>query len=186
MPRSVGNMQARSLEVAPDPPVDYGALRGDLLRCVRAVCPVWLGAEAEDICQQAMVKVVATLERGDMPSPVPPRYLQRIAYSATVDELRRRRVRSHDRADDDGVRAAATDEADPEERILLGEMGRDMAACLQQLDQHRRLAIALHLQGLIREEVARALGWTIKQAENRIYRGLGNLRRCLSSKGHSP
>lgn len=176
----------RPADVASPPEVDYAALRRDLLRCVRAVCPAWLGADAEDICQQAMVKVMATVERNDGSANLPPRYLQRVAYSATIDELRRRRVREHDRADDRGVRRAITERADPEERVLLREMGHDMAVCLQGLEQRRRLAVTLHLQGLVRSEVAHVLGWTVKQAENRIYRGLANLRRCLSSKGHNP
>ncbi len=133
-----------------------------------------------------MVKVMATVERGDGATPLPLGYLQRVAYSATVDELRRRRVRAHDRTDEDGVRQAVTDGADPEQRVLLREMGHDMADCLRQLDPPRRRAVTMHLQGLVRREVARILGWSIKQAENRIYRGLADLRRCLSSKGHAP
>lgn len=178
----------RRLEVTPStaPGVDYATLRTELLRCVRSVCPAWLGIEAEDICQQAMVKVMAAVERGDGATPPPTPYLRRVAYSATIDELRRRRIRAHDRTDDSGVRQAVTKEANPEQGVLLGEIGRDMFACLQQLDPLRRRAITLHLQGLVRHEVAGILGWTVKQTENRVYRGLADLRRCLSSKGHTP
>ena len=39
--------------------------------------------------------------------------------------------------------------------------------------------MTLHLQGFRVAEVATALGWTEKQAENLVYRGLADLRICL-------
>jgi RNA polymerase sigma-70 factor (ECF subfamily) len=47
------------------------------------------------------------------------------------------------------------------------------------LQDRRRTAVTLHLQGFRTGEVAAALGWTEKQAENLVYRGLADLRACL-------
>ena len=41
------------------------------------------------------------------------------------------------------------------------------------------MAVTLHLAGLRIPEVARATNWTVKTAENLIYRGLDDLRRLL-------
>ena len=35
-------------------------------------------------------------------------------------------------------------------------------------------------------ETARRLGWTAKKAENLVYRGLKDLRRCLTARGMTP
>jgi RNA polymerase sigma-70 factor (ECF subfamily) len=58
----------------------------------------------------------------------------------------------------------------------------EILACLGQLQERRRVAVTLHLQGYAVGEVASALGWTEKQAENLVYRGLGDLRRCLGGE----
>lgn len=50
----------------------------------------------------------------------------------------------------------------------------------------RWLAVTLHLQGHSVPEVGALLAWTVKKAENLVYRGLADLRSCLSSKGLQP
>jgi RNA polymerase sigma-70 factor, ECF subfamily len=47
----------------------------------------------------------------------------------------------------------------------------------------RRHAVTLNLQGHSVPDIGRLLGWTAKKAENLVYRGMADLRSCLSSKG---
>jgi RNA polymerase sigma-70 factor (ECF subfamily) len=59
------------------------------------------------------------------------------------------------------------------------EARSEILDCLAGLQDRRRTAVVLHLQGFRTAELARALGWTEKQAENLVYRGLADLRACL-------
>jgi RNA polymerase sigma-70 factor (ECF subfamily) len=43
----------------------------------------------------------------------------------------------------------------------------------------------MYLHGHSVAEVAALLGWRFKKAENLVYRGLADLRRCLATKGLS-
>jgi len=63
------------------------------------------------------------------------------------------------------------------------ELGGEIRSCLERLPEARQLPVILHLQGFRNEEVARALQFNEKRAQNLIYRGLEQLRRCLAGKG---
>lgn len=66
------------------------------------------------------------------------------------------------------------------------EIRRALRDCLAGLIRPRRLAVTMHLQGHSIQESARLLDWPSKRIDNLVYRGLGDLRRCLSTKGITP
>jgi len=74
----------------------------------------------------------------------------------------------------------------PDETTRAAEIGRAIRHCLGRLLPNRKLAVALYLQGHTGPEVGAILRWSLKRAENMIFRGLGDLRRCLSRKGIVP
>jgi RNA polymerase sigma-70 factor, ECF subfamily len=164
-------------------------LRQHLLRAVRRVCPRWLSDHADDIVQCAMVKLLE--RRGEGSGPLPPSYLWKVAYTATVDEIRRRRRRHEvplDAGEEEsaGMAPPAGPASDPERLQAAREIGRAVRDCLLRVVEARRLAVVLHLQGHSVPEAGRILGWGVKRVENLVYRGLADLRRCLSAKGIAP
>ena len=74
----------------------------------------------------------------------------------------------------------------PERAGADREIRRGVRDCLLTLVRPRRLAVTLHLQGHSVRESAQLLEWNPKRVENLIYRGLGDLRRCLAGKGIAP
>lgn len=169
----------------------WTSLRAAMARAVRRQCPSWLSADADDIAQAAMMKVVASHQGGEGKPPPSSFYLHKAAHSALVDEIRRRRRRREVALDagpeDEPVLsrepvAAGTPEGDARLR-QLGEAVRD---CLRALKRERRLALVLYLQEHTVPEAARLLGWAAKRTENLVYRGLADLRQCLLAKGHRP
>jgi RNA polymerase sigma-70 factor (ECF subfamily) len=74
----------------------------------------------------------------------------------------------------------------PERSAAAEEIGRGIRDCLAAMKRERRLAVALHLQGHRIAEAARLLDCDEKRAENLVYRGLDDLRRCLAAKGFEP
>ena len=74
----------------------------------------------------------------------------------------------------------------PERRSAAREITDGIRECLAGLLKPRRLAVTLYLQGCSVPKAAMHLAWTLKKTENLTYRGLGDLRKCLSGKGLEP
>ncbi|MFP3941602.1 MAG: sigma factor, partial [Thermoanaerobaculia bacterium] len=66
-------------------------LRRQLVRAVERTCPRWLSSEADDLVQNALIRVLEIRRRREGEAEFSSFYLRRAAYSAVVDEIRRRR-----------------------------------------------------------------------------------------------
>ncbi len=162
---------------------EVARLREDLVRAVARACPRWLADRADDLVQNALLRVLDVRSRREEEPEFSALYLRKAAYSAVVDEIRRLRRRGEVPLDQDGVAEPSVEEPDPERRAAGSELGREVRACLSGLLAARRRAVTLHLLGHSVPEAARLLGVRAKQAENLVYRGLADLRRCLEGKG---
>ena len=161
----------------------HEALRRDLVRAVRRVCPRSLAEDAEDLVQESLIRLFRAHKlEGD--SNVSTTYLKKVAYSAVIDEIRRRRRRIVVVAEVDPDLEAATDEASSTTPDI--GLGNAMEICMQRLLDQRRQALTLHLLGYSGPEVARMLECNAKRAENLTLRGLAQLRECLQGLGLSP
>lgn len=169
----------------------WRTLAAALARAVRRQCPAWLAADADDIAQLALAKVMRSEKVADGAPPLSAFYLHRVAHSALVDEIRRRRRRREvaleEPADAEGRPSTHEPAAPgtPESAATFRELGAAVRACLKEMKRERRLAVVLHLQGHSVPEAARLLGWVVKSTENLVYRGLADLRQCLMAKGHT-
>ena len=143
-------------------------IRQVLIRAVERHCPPALAASREDLVQMALVRLLER-PRGEGSAPRGASYLWRVAYTVVIDEIRRFRRQQRQTEQLPGV-----------ERGTPGPEARsELLDCLGALHDRRRTAVTLHLEGFRTGEVAAALGWTEKQAENLVYRGLADLRDCL-------
>jgi len=159
-------------------------LRRRLSRAVVRVCPRWLAAHSEDIVQTALLRVLsASRGRGEGNPDLTSLYVEKAAYSAMVDEIRRHRRRREESPDETREAASHRSDSDPEAVAAGREVAEGLRACLAVLATPRRMAVTLHLQGHSVPEVASILTWRAKTAENLVYRGLADLRRCLTAKG---
>jgi len=142
-----------------------------LERVIGSRCAGLLASEREDLVQSALLRLLERGQREDF-SVRGPSYFWMVAQSVMVDELRRqgRQRRFAERTNGEG--AATRDPVD----------GIQLRRCVECLEERRRLAVTLHLAGLRIPEVARSAGWTDKQAENLIYRGLRDLRVCMGGR----
>lgn len=170
----------------------WTTLRAAVVRAVRRQCPTWLSADAEDIAQVAVAKVMAAGKAREVDAQLPASYLYKVAHSALVDEIRRRRRRREEALDLDGPAGGAgrprepMTGGDPESHARLRQLGGAVRGCLLAMKRERRLAVMLYLQQHTVPEAAALLGWAAKRTENLVYRGLADLRHCLLAKGHRP
>ena len=148
---------------------DVRRIRQVLIRAVQRHCPPALAAVREDLVQTALLRLLERRQGGEGSTAREASYLWRVAYTVVIDEIRRAR-RQQRQAQQLGGGDGGTPGPEARSEIL---------DCVDGLQERRRAAVTLHLQGFRTAEVATALGWTEKQAENLVYRGLADLRACL-------
>jgi len=160
-------------------------VRKRLSQAARRVCPPWLALHVEDIVQTALLRILeAARKRGEGNPVLTSLYLERAAFSATVDEIRRHRRRQEQPMDEASLpEPAAGSRPGPEAATQSREIVQGINDCLGGLPGSRKIAVTLNLQGHSSPEIAALLKWTTKVAENQVYRGLAALRRCLAAKG---
>jgi RNA polymerase sigma-70 factor (ECF subfamily) len=173
-----------------DSSVDYAKLRQDFVRAVARICPRWLSSQRDDLVQAAIMRVMQIVSQrsaqGEGDAPFSSSYLYKVAYSALIDEMRRMTRRRETALEDENVTEVPGTSADPERSAASREIGQGIQDCLAELKSERRLAVTLYLQGHSVPEASRVLDWPAKRTENLVYRGLADLRECLTSKGIAP
>jgi RNA polymerase sigma-70 factor (ECF subfamily) len=160
-------------------------LRARFREQVDRYCPPWLHDRIDDIVQDAWMRLKRAQEKNERNLNPGSSLIARVAYCATVDEIRRRQRRREvflERARDSLV----TGEVPPDRAASAREVGAAILDCLGRLLRNRRLAVALYLQGHTAPETGTLLGWSLKRAENMIFRGMADMRSCLVRKGVRP
>ena len=157
-------------------------VRQRLERAVAKICPRSIASQREDLVQEALLRVVRLKDKTEEMSHA---YLKRVAYSVLVDEIRRRRVRPEVLLEDDEPEEPANAPG-PERETWGRQIGEALRLCLSKLREPRRRPVTLQLLGYKVPQIAEQLDWSRKKTENAVYRGLGDLRRCLSSQGVQP
>jgi len=173
-------MPSEQVPVASD-----ATLRARLHERVLRYTPFWMKDEVDDIVQMAWLRLRETMEKNEGDRALASHYVARVAYCVTVDEIRRRR-RRHEvpvGESEDTFRAEAID---PARAVGAREIGDAIESCLGRLLEGRRRAVALYLQGHSVPETGAFLGWSRKRADNMVFRGMADLRRCLAEKGITP
>jgi RNA polymerase sigma-70 factor (ECF subfamily) len=161
-------------------------LRHRVVRAVRRNCPAWLTHQAEDIVQNVLVQLVGKLRRSETNPGLSAMYVEKAAYGATVDAIRKLSRRRENPSDADSLERSGSKAAGPDRRVRALEIGQGIRDCLTGLVPPRRLGVTLYLQGCSVAEVAERRRWNFKRAQNLVYRGLADLRRCLENKGLAP
>jgi RNA polymerase sigma-70 factor (ECF subfamily) len=179
-------MQSLS-QLPPDPEARAEYLRTLLTAAVRRSCPGWLESQIEDLVHGCVIKVMAILEKNEGKGDLSPSYMWRVAYSAVIDEIRRRRrLREVPIETQEGVLDLRSSFPGPERQTISSGVAKGIRSCLAALPQARRTAVTLHLLGHSVPEIARLLEWKSKRADNLVYRGIDDLRQCLRAKGVTP
>jgi RNA polymerase sigma-70 factor (ECF subfamily) len=158
-------------------------VRRQLVAAVRRLCPAWLANQQDDIVQAALIRI-HRLATDESRTTFQASYVWKVAFSVTIDEIRRYRRRPEDALDAASSLELIQPTPGPEDRVLARESRAAIQTCLAGLAADRRAAVTLHLQGHTVPESSRLLGWPVKRVANLTYRGLEDLRRCLSAKGY--
>lgn len=156
-------------------------LFGLILRIVRD------RAEAEEILQEAFVRVWTRAETYDAREGGPLPWIVRVARNCAIDRLRARRVRAAiDAPALDGAVAEAvpaTDIQSPETAVLVAERRQTLTDALADLPaDQRRLIEAAFFEGYTHSELAQRFGLPLGTVKTRIRAGMIAMRHRL---GHA-
>jgi RNA polymerase sigma-70 factor (ECF subfamily) len=133
-------------------------------------------AEAEDVAQEAFLRIWKQASRWRPGEARFDTWLHRVALNLCYDRLRRRRELAFadppDRADDG---------PGPDRGLLAADTGRRVGAALQSLPDRQREAIVLcHYQELGNIEAAAVMGVSVEALESLLGRGRRALRVALA------
>ncbi|MEZ6186413.1 MAG: RNA polymerase sigma factor [Planctomycetota bacterium] len=136
-------------------------------------------AAAEDVAQEAFLKVYTTKERYEPRAPFGA-YLLRIASNLCLSKLRRRKVRAVVGEPEDG----APEPVDPTpvavERLESNELYARVRAAVDELPERQRLAILLNkFEGMDYQGVADQLGLSVAATKSLLHRARMALKERL-------
>lgn len=135
-------------------------------------------AEAEDITQEAMVRLWQIAPEWQTGAAQPATWLYRVAFNLATDRLRRRRGVALD---------SVAEPVHPAPAALDGMIAADRARALDQalaeLPERQRVAVVLrHIEGLANPEIAEVLGVGVEAVESLTARGKRRLTEILSGR----
>ena len=136
------------------------------------------GAEAEDVTQEAMLrlwKIAPDWRSGDAKVST---WLYRVASNLCTDRLRKKRGVGLDQAPE------VEDEApNVEDRMIAADRGRALRAAMDRLPERQKLAVTLrHFEEQSNPEIAEILETSVEAVESLLSRARRALAADLSSK----
>ncbi len=157
------------------------ALVGRLAPRVLALATRMLGdaAEAEDVTQEAMLRLWRQAPRWRHGEARVSTWLTRVALNLATDRLRRRRGMALEEAFGAGAEPA-DDRPGAEAGLRAAERARALRAALAELPLRQAQAVALrHLQGLSNPEIAAVMEIGVEAVESLVARGKRGLAARL-------
>jgi RNA polymerase sigma factor (sigma-70 family) len=136
-------------------------------------------SEAEDVAQEAMLRLWQYADRWQAGGPGVAAWLTRVATNACLDRIRRRRF-----ASDEAVPERADSSPLADEMMEDDEVRQAVADCIEALPDRQRAAIVLtYYEEQQNRMAAEILAMQIKAFESLLLRARGALRACVERKG---
>lgn len=165
----------------------YARHEGALYRFVRRILGASLAAQADEVFQDAWVRIVAARASFSPQGAAWRTWAFTIAHNLAVDRLRTAGREVVPEPVDDGGDplewiAASLDMSHPssEDEAFWRAAGRQLLHCLDELPQAQRAAFLLHHEdGASVEDLAQRLGLPFETAKSRLRYALQKLRGCM-------
>jgi len=143
-------------------------------------------ADLDDVLQEVRIRLwrAQSQPSSERPGPVSASYVHRVAVSAAVDLLRRRRARGAEQTVAlDETQEPVAPHSDPSRAVEESELAAQLERAIESITPSRRPVVRMYLAGYSGEEVANVMGWSEAKTRNLLYRGLGDLRERLRELG---
>jgi RNA polymerase sigma-70 factor (ECF subfamily) len=143
------------------------------------------GIDPADIEQEVRIRLWKALER-DRNAAFHTSFIQRVVLTTVIDAVRAASARPAEplpEALEDAGSALVEPAAGPERRASGVEDFDRVMACMAELPERRRKAVALHLQGFSLREIGEFSGTSEEAARKLLDRGMEVLRERLAGLG---
>jgi len=140
----------------------------------------------EDVEQEVKLKIWKLLKKGKKVENLPS-YIKRVAYTATVDELRK--MKRQNPASEIALHTTLVsmtrlreigESADfPEMRLESKETRIFLEGLIDSLKQNRKQVLRLYLTGMSVEEICEFFDWDKTKVRHLLYRGIEDLRESM-------
>lgn len=136
-------------------------------------------AEAEDVAQEAMLRLWQNADRWKAGGSGVAAWLTRVATNACLDRIRRRRFVS-----DKAVPEHADESPNADQYLEADEQCRAVAECIEALPERQRAAVVLtYYEEQQNRHAADMLAMQVKAFESLLFRARSSLRGCIEGKG---
>lgn len=143
----------------------------------------------EDVEQEVKLKIWKFLKKGKKVENFPS-YIKRVAYTTTIDELRKMRKQNPTSGATDLKNIYSMDRINdlknPEDlpglRLEEKEMHEALKASINSLGENRKQVLRLYLVGMSIEEICELFDWDKTKVRHLLYRGIGDLKEKMKSR----
>ena len=141
------------------------------------------GVDPEDIEQEIRIRLWKSLRKGKNIGQLTS-YIKKMAYTATIDELRRQKKQApyretlpgDGRLEQVDEAAGVQDPSSPASALEQKETRRALKELLADLSLDRRQVLNLYLVGMSIDEICATSGWDRTRVRHLLYRGIDELR----------
>jgi RNA polymerase sigma-70 factor (ECF subfamily) len=144
--------------------------------------------EAEDVVQETFLRVYKNLDRYDENQKFST-WIYRIATNLCIDRLRKRKpsysidAEMTDGEGTDWHSMLASDDAGPDEELILSETQQNIREAIQTLpDKYKSVVILRYLHDMSLQEIGEVLEMPVTTVKTRVHRGREFLRKKLDSE----
>lgn len=139
--------------------------------------------DLEDIEQEVRLKIWAFLKKGKDVQNLPS-YIKKVAYSSTIDELRKM-MKQRPSGEPELLKrifagsaqiAGPVKDFSPEAGIEDSEARETILALVESLSENRKKVLRLYLAGLTIDEICTSLNWDKPKVRHLFYRGIDDLK----------
>lgn len=135
-------------------------------------------AEAEDVTQEAMLRLWRIAPKWQPGGAQPSTWLHRVTVNLATDRLRRRRGVGMDEIDE-----PADDGPAPVDKLIEADRAAALDAALARLPERQRVAVVLrHIEGMTNPEIAAMMDLGVEAVESLTARGKRRLAELLAGR----
>ena len=144
------------------------------------------GIDLEDIEQEVKIKIWKFLKKGKKVDKLPS-YIKKVAFTTTIDELRKMLKQTPSREFPDLKRiysdvfpqGGAREMGSPESLLEDKETSLLVQDAVESLGENRKYVLRLYLKGMSIDDISHFLSWDKTKVRHLLYRGIDDLRETI-------
>ena len=137
--------------------------------------------DVEDVEQEVKIKIWKYIKKGKKVRNLPS-YIKKVAYTVTIDELRKMRKQVPDKKPDNLENLYISwkpekNSNSPETALEEKELKSKLEELVESLSQNRKQVLRLYMKGMTVEEICLFFSWDKTKVRHLLYRGIDEIKQ---------